>query len=82
MKDCVECDLAGYCYSDPEVWEFESRSQAEEIAKRIRECHEETLTEVRQERGISNSYPSRENGSTALRGHQILAGDAERCVHK
>jgi len=49
MRSCSECDLTGCCYSDPEVWGFESIAQAQEITQRIRECHAETLAEVKQE---------------------------------
>ena len=51
MKSCSDCDLTDYCYSDPEVWEFESRTQAQEIIQRIRECHEDALAEIKQAEG-------------------------------
>jgi hypothetical protein len=50
MPDCSKCDLVSFCYSDPVTWAFESRNVAEQVSKRIRECHEKTLAELRKER--------------------------------
>lgn len=66
MRSCSDCELTEYCYSDPEVWDFESRARAEEIVQKIRECYEESLAKVSQERGMSTPYSGRENGSTGL----------------
>jgi len=57
MRNCPEYDLTDYCYSDLEVWEFESMAQAEEIIQRIRGCQKETLAEVRQDIGLYLPLP-------------------------
>jgi len=51
VRSCSGCDLTDYCYSDPKAWEFESGTQAQEIGQRIRECHKDTLAEVKIENG-------------------------------
>ncbi len=38
MKDCNECELALYCYSDPETWTFRTKEQMREIVAQMQEC--------------------------------------------
>jgi hypothetical protein len=38
MKDCKECELAIYCYSDSSTWIFRTKQEMSERQAAIEEC--------------------------------------------
>lgn len=35
---CTQCDLAVYCFSDPNTWIFRTTAELDEKTRRMREC--------------------------------------------
>lgn len=38
MKDCKDCELAVYCYSDPNSWTFRTKDQMRDVSQRMSAC--------------------------------------------
>lgn len=73
MKDCKDCDLAVYCYSDPNSWTFRTKDQVHEVEERMAAC-ERFQTLPRQER------PDSVAGGEPPESPPKAAGAADGCA--
>ncbi len=55
MKECKDCELAIYCYSDPSAWVFRTLQEMDEKKAEIAKCPNYLEIQEQRSRGASTS---------------------------
>jgi hypothetical protein len=63
MKECKDCELAVFCYSDPDSWMFRTKKEMREAAEKMAACEKYRSLRHQAEASNSSQRPAKAAGA-------------------